>query len=320
MTSTRGKVMGVILAAGKGTRMYPFSETLPKPILPVCNEPLLATQLAFLRGYGVTDVIIVIGHLGYAIVDALGDGTDHGVSIRYVEQNETLGMAHAIGKLEKYVDSPFVLLLGDIYFATDDLAPMIDAVVSGEINGCLASKLEPDPDMIKRNFAIIESEPGVVKRVIEKPRYVRSSIKGCGLYIFDQNVFDAIRRTPRTAMRDEYEITDSIQIMIDDGHDVRHSPVVHTDMNLTFPEDLLRVNMMELRHRGLDRLVGDGVSMDPEMVIERSVVGDDVEFAHPFRLRNSVVFSGAKVRQSSDQDLVIIHGGNTIHCEGSVDA
>ena len=55
--------------------------------------------------------------------------------------------------------------------------------------------------------------------MIEKPRYVDSQLKGCGLYVFDPHIFDAIRRTPRTAMRDEYEITDSIQILINDGYD-----------------------------------------------------------------------------------------------------
>jgi NDP-sugar pyrophosphorylase family protein len=97
--SASSKVMGVILAAGRGTRIYPFSEQLPKPILPVCNQPLLAYQLEFLKRHGAAEVLIVIGHLGYAIVDALGDGRRWGVRIKYVEQQETLGMAHAVGKL-----------------------------------------------------------------------------------------------------------------------------------------------------------------------------------------------------------------------------
>src|SRR3990172_2218970 len=158
MTHERQPLMGVILAAGKGTRMYPFSETLPKPILPVCNRPLLALQLELMRLNGVREVIIVVGHLGYTIVDALGDGSRDGGSIRYIEQDETLGMAHAVGRLEQYVHSPFLLLLGDIYLETSDLAPLIESVVGGESNAFLASKLEPDPEMVKRNFAIFAQE------------------------------------------------------------------------------------------------------------------------------------------------------------------
>ena len=64
--------------------------------------------------------------------------------------------------------------------------------------------------------------------------------------MFDPHIFDAIRRTPRTAMRDEYEITDSIQILINDGYVVHHHPIVERDLNLTKPEDLLTINLIEL--------------------------------------------------------------------------
>lgn len=309
------RLVGVILAAGKGTRIYPFSADLPKPILPVCNQPLLSYQLEFLKRHGVTEVIIVIGHLGYAIVSALGDGRRWGVNITYVEQRETLGMAHAVGKLEPHIDSPFILLLGDIYFITRDMDPMIARVLSGEINGCLASKIESDPAMIRRNFAIIEDADGRVRRVIEKPRHARSTIKGCGLYMFDQNIFDAIRRTPRTAMRDEYEITDSIQIMIDDEHRVYHSPVVDEDMNLTFPHDLLRLNLMELSRRGLPSLVGENVQLPAGSVVDGSVIGDNATFAYPIRITNSLVFPGTRVSETHDLDHVVVHGENIMQCD-----
>jgi len=308
-------VVGVILAAGKGTRIYPFSADLPKPILPVCNQPLLSYQLEFLKRHGVTDVTIVIGHLGYAIVSALGDGSEWGVKIKYVEQRETLGMAHAVGKLEPHINSPFILLLGDIYFITRDMRPMIERVASGEINACLASKIEPDPEMIRRNFAIMEDGDGRVRRVIEKPRHARSTIKGCGLYMFDLNVFDAIRRTPRTAMRDEYEITDSIQILIDDEQKVYHSPLVDEDMNLTFPHDLLRLNLIELSRRGMPSLVGNNVQLPVGSVVDGSVIGDNVTFAHPIRITNSLVFPNTHVTESHDLDHVVVHGENIMQCD-----
>jgi dTDP-glucose pyrophosphorylase len=308
-------LVGVILAAGKGTRIYPFSAELPKPILPVCNRPLLSYQLEILRRLGITEVIIVIGHLGHAIVSALGDGSQWGVSVRYVEQRETLGMAHAVGKLEPHIRSPFLLLLGDIYFSTRDMRPMIDRVLAGEVNACLASKIESDPEMIRRNFAIIADQDGRVRRVIEKPRYVRSTVKGCGLYMFDQNVFDAIRRTPRTAMRDEYEITDSIQIMIDDGLRVYHSPVVDEDMNLTYPGDLLRLNRIELANRGLAALVADGVQLPDGMVVQGSVIGAGATFPVPIRLTNSLVFPGSQLGEPRDLDHVVVHGESIMQCD-----
>ena len=314
MEYSNNKLIGVILAAGKGTRIYPFSESFPKPILPVCNRPLLEIQVELMKTHGVHEIIIVIGYMGYTIVDALGDGSRHGVSIKYVEQSETLGIAHALGKLESYIDSPFLLFLGDIYFIIDDLRPMINDVLSGEANAYLISKNENNLEMIKRNFAIIESESGRVRQVIEKPRYVRNHIKGCGLYIFDQHIFDAIRRTPRTAMRDEYEITESIQIMINDGHSVFHNPAVKYDMNLTVPEDLLAINLMDLKRRNLENLIGDGTQMPEGTVIENSIIGDNVTIKNPIRIKDSLIFRGTRVESKANKKRVIIHENDIIHC------
>ena len=90
---------GVILAAGHGSRMGPFGERVPKPIAPICNKPLLACQIDHLRGLGIDDIIIVIGHLGHVITQMLGDGRDSGVRLRYVEQEQRLGLAHAVGRV-----------------------------------------------------------------------------------------------------------------------------------------------------------------------------------------------------------------------------
>jgi len=315
VNARHAKMVGVILAAGKGTRMYPFSETMPKPILPIGNRRLLDYQVDVMQQCGIDEVLVVIGHMGYAIVDAMGHGEQHEIMIRYVERKETLGMAHALGMLEQEIDSPFMLFLGDIYFVTDDLRPVMEEVLSGAVNANLISKIEKDPEMIKRNFAIFESAPGRVGRVIEKPRHVRNEIKGCGLYVFDQHIFDAIRRTPRTAMRDEYEITDSIQIMVNDGHVVCHRPVAKDDRNLTVPEDLLEINLLDLGQRGLDNLVGRDVQLPTGAVLENSVIGDGVVVEHPIRIRNSLIFPRVRVGATNDLENVILDGVSTVHCE-----
>ena len=70
---------GVILAAGKGTRIQPFSDQAPKPLLPVLDRPLVAWQIEAMRSLGIEEILIVVGHLGHHLVKALGDGRDHGV-------------------------------------------------------------------------------------------------------------------------------------------------------------------------------------------------------------------------------------------------
>ena len=253
---TNKTIIGVILAGGKGSRMYPFSEHYPKCILPICNRPLMEYQIEMMKGVGIQEIVIVIGHYGFDVVRVMGSGERYGVKLQYVDQGETLGIAHALGKLERFIDRPFLLFLGDIFFITDSLAPMIKEFEKGGCSAVLATKVEQDAEAIKRNFAVIEDEKGIVRRVIEKPRHPMNNIKGCGLYLFDLHIFDAIRRTPRTAMRDEYEITDSIQILINDEFRVKGVNVIQDDLNLTFPEDLLYINLMELKRRIEVRLIG----------------------------------------------------------------
>jgi dTDP-glucose pyrophosphorylase len=315
VSDLEGRMVGVILAAGKGARMYPFSERSPKPILPILNRPLLSHQIDVMRECGIREIHIVVGHLGYQVARAFGDGSHHGVRIHFVEQETTLGLAHAVGALEQRVQLPFVLMLGDIYFHLKaPLRPVMDQVLRGEVNANLVSMYEPDPEMMRRNFVIQADDSGRVHRVIEKPRYVDSQLKGCGLYVFDQHIFDAIRRTPRTAMRDEYEITDSIQILINDGWTVHHHPIVERDLNLTKPEDVLAINLIELDRRGLSHLVADRVTLPPGTVVQRSVIGEGVLVRHPIRVSNSVILPNVVVDVTHDLDGVVMDSEHSVYC------
>lgn len=315
MDSLAGRMVGVILAAGKGARMYPFSERSPKPILPILNRPLLAHQIEVMRDSGIADIHIVVGHLGYQVASAFGDGANYGVRIHFVEQESTLGLAHAVGALESRVQVPFLLMLGDIYFHLNaPLRPLCEQVLSGQVNANLVSMYEPDPAMVRRNFVIQADEAGRVRRVIEKPRYVDSQLKGCGLYVFDPHIFDAIRRTPRTAMRDEYEITDSIQILINDGYDVHHHPIVERDLNLTKPDDLLAINLIELERGGLPYLIDPSAVLPEGTQVVRSVIGKGVVVSHPIKISRSVIMPGVTVTATSDLDSVVMDGEHTVYC------
>jgi glucose-1-phosphate thymidylyltransferase len=300
------EIIGVILAAGKGSRMYPFSERLPKPLLPVLNRPLLTYQLEAMVRLGIKRVIIVVGYYGFEIVRQIGDGSEWGISIEYVDQEPTFGIAHALGCLESRIDRPFLLFLGDVFFRAHDLAPLIAPLISGEASCVLAAREEPNPERLRRNFTIILGPDGAVERVIEKPRHVETMLKGCGLYSFDLHIFDSVRRTPRTAARDEYEITDSIQLLIQDGFAVRIMDKIDFDLNLTYPEDLLAANQWELARRGLAREIGENYSGPSPERVERSVIGDNVSLPGSISIRDSVIFSGVRETASLSLDRVIL--------------
>ncbi len=308
-------LMGVILAAGKGTRMRPFSEHWPKPILPVLGKPLMAYQLEMMAAMGIRRVVVVIGHLGHEVVRALGDGSAWGVQIKYVEQEEMLGIAHAVSRLEPHVDRPFFLFLGDIFFATENLASMVERFCDGRgIGGVLACKREPNLEAIKRNFVVLCGSDGFVTRVIEKPRYPRTDLKGCGIYLFDLSFFDAVRRTPRTAMRNEYEITDSIQIFLDDGYKVEAAEVVKADMNVSYPADLLELNLLLLQQSGAANFQAPGVWVGREAKLQRCVAMADAHIGTGAQLTECVLFPGARVADGKVRSRTIFTADAEIRC------
>ncbi|GAB4506100.1 MAG: sugar phosphate nucleotidyltransferase [Anaerolineales bacterium] len=297
-----GKMIGVILAAGQGSRIEPLSIYRPKPLLPVCNKPILQYQLEDMRRIGIREVILVVGHLKEGIVSRFGDGAWLGMHITYVEQKEKLGIAHAVGQLEPYVNDPFLLFLGDIFMMAPRLGEMVDMFWERKAGAVLAVKREEDPARISRNFAVVVHPSGTVSRVIEKPRCPPSNLKGCGIYAFDLSIFDAIRRTPRTAQRDEYELTNSIQILIEDGYPVYPAEVVDMDVNVTVAKDLLECNLEQLKRLGVDSVIGEGVTLAEGARVQNSVLGDGVVIKHPILIQDSLILSGTVV--DTPHDLV----------------
>ena len=257
----------------------------------------------------------MIGYHGFKIVQQMGDGSRYGVRLRYVDQEETLGIAHAVGKLEPHINSPFLLFLGDIFFVSHRLDDLINEFQKGNYGAVLATKIEHDPQAIMRNFAIVEEpETGLVRRVIEKPRHTVNKIKGCGLYMFGLEIFDAIRRTPRTAMRDEYEITDAIQILIDDGFNVKQLPVIDDDLNLTFPADLLQLNLKLLKENEYAVNVRQEDRVDDSLKLESTVIGQGVVLTGTGTVKNSVIFPGTEMEINGQVKNSIITPSHYIYC------
>jgi glucose-1-phosphate thymidylyltransferase len=315
MDQNNQEIYGVILAAGEGARLRPLSFHQPKPMLPICNKPIIQHQIEFMKTIGIRSFRIVVGHLGRHIMETFGDGSEQGVQIRYVIQQKPLGIAHAVYQLEDELDGPFLLFLGDIFLVPKNLNTMLDIFSNRGASAVLAVTEENRPEYVKRNFAVSVSEDGIIQKVVEKPRYVQDKLKGCGIYLFDLPVFDAIRRTPRTAMRDEYEITTAIQILIDDGLPVYPANVVEWDMNVTLPCDLLGCNLRLLDYTDQEKLVGSNVTKPDNVQITRSVIGDNVCINHPISISNSLIMKETVIDSKHDLDGVIAFEQSILQCE-----
>ena len=300
------KYHGVILAAGLGARIKPLSFSYPKPLLPICNKPIIQYQIESMINLGIKKILIVCGQLKESIQKRFKDGSTLGIRIKYVEQERPLGIAHALLRAEPYVDKPFLLFLGDIFFITTGLNEMLDLFKKRQACGILAVKQELREEYIRRNYAVLLHESGMVKRVVEKPRYLSNNLKGCGIYFFDLPIFDAIRHTPRTAMRDEYEITSSIQILIDDGYPVYPAKVIEWDMNITVVDDLILSNLKMLDMLKMDNEIGRNISCPHNSQIIHSVIGHNVIIEHPIVIQDSVIMDNTRITTKDDLKNVLV--------------
>ena len=207
---------GVILAAGKGTRLYPITRHIAKPLLPIAGRITLDYAFEQLKAMGCHEICVVVGENEPAIREALGDGSEYEISLSYVRQTDPHGLAHAVGFAKDFVDGDdFVLYLGDAVYDRS-LKPFGDQFKS---SGCANLNLVmwvEDP----RRFGVANVTGDQITKLVEKPQNPESNYAMAGMYIFGRQIWDVLP-TLKPSARGEYEITDAIQTLIDQGQDVR---------------------------------------------------------------------------------------------------
>jgi len=289
--------VGVILAGGRGRRMGPLGEEYPKVLLPVANEPLIGHHLKLLHDLGARQVYVILGHRGDDVTRAIGGGERYGVTIHYVSQPVPLGSAHALGCVRPYVDRPVVVILGDYFFLASDPARLIRRLREGA--GAMAAKREPDARALTEACALRLDETGRVLDIVEKPMVPSTDLKGCGFYALGREIFDAVSRTPRTALRDEYELSVSLELYIRAGHRLYAEEVIVSDTNFTRPEDVLECNMRWLERTGREHLISEDASIGDGVRLERTMVGHRAHIAESSHLNHVVVFPGAQLHMGA---------------------
>jgi dTDP-glucose pyrophosphorylase len=302
----RSQFQGVILAAGRGSRLQPLNHSHPKSLLPICNRPLIAYQLELMQALDISEVFIVCGHLKDALQQESEKQNSTGLTLTFVEQRHPLGIAHALGCVEPYINKPFVVFLGDIFVVAPQISQLIQKYGRHMPCSLLAVRDEDDEHLIGQNYNVLLQENGQVHQVIEKPKRAASKCKGCGLYVFDPAIFEAIRRTPQTAMRNEFELTTSIQIHIDDGFPVYPFERIDWDCNINSIEDFHLCNMAELQRRGKNAVYGHKCRIHPKASIGNTVLGNEVVIASPICIQHSVILSNTEI--STDHDLKHVIG------------
>jgi len=208
---------GLILSGGRGTRLRPITHTSAKQLVPVANRPILFYAIEALRDAGITDVGIVVGDSGDEIRAAVGDGSGFGVRVTYLQQEAPLGLAHAVSIAREFMDGDrFVVYLGDNLIA-DGITGYVDSFRGSSAEAMILLARVPEP----QRFGVAELEGDRVVRLVEKPEHPPSDLALVGVYMFSARIFEAIDTIVPSA-RGELEITDAIQWLLDQGHEIAH--------------------------------------------------------------------------------------------------
>jgi len=266
---------GLVLSGGKGTRLRPITHTSAKQLVPVANKPVLFYGLEAMAAAGIREVgIIIAPETGDEIRAAAGDGSQFGIEITYIEQDEPKGLAHALLTGEDFLgDSPFVMYLGDNLLKSG-ITELVETFKSSDPDALILLTAVPDPE----HYGVAELDGDRIKRLVEKPKDPPSNLALVGVYMFKPSIFEAARAI-KPSWRDELEITDAIQTLVDRGLRVEPHIVRGWWKDMGQLEDLLEANRLILEDivarvdgEVIDSRVEGRVVIEPGAHVERTTV------------------------------------------------
>ncbi|MEX2534382.1 MAG: glucose-1-phosphate thymidylyltransferase [Trueperaceae bacterium] len=280
---------GLILAAGHGTRLRPITSLRPKPTISVANKQLIHYAVDNLVEAGVEEIGIVVS---YDTINYLRKSLSSyaGPRFEYIIQSPPRGLAHAVKVSRDFLgDSPFIMYLGDNLFE-HGINGFVDAFRPQEgVNAVLALVRVDDP----RQFGVAIVEEGRVVKLVEKPKDPPSNLAIAGVYVFDRNIHEMIEGLEPGA-KDEYQITDAIQRLIEGDFHVASVEVPGWWKDTGRPEDILDANRLQLMrvHRELRGSV-ERSEVNGEVVIEEGAVVRDSKIDGP-----ALIGAGATIERS----------------------
>lgn len=297
----------IIPVAGVGTRLRPHTYTLPKVLLNVAGKPIIGHILDRVMQHGFDQATIVVGYLGEKIKDYVL--ANYSIKVDFVEQEEPLGLGHAI-YLSRHTVSrdPVLIILGDTVFDVD-----LGTAARSEFT-VLGVKEVEDP----RRFGVAETSEGFITRLVEKPEHPTSRLAIVGIYyitrpqVLIECLKDLIRQNIRT--KGEFQLTDALQLMLDRGEKMKPFPVEGW-YDCGKPETLLATNRHLLENQTTavsraDVVVQPPVFISPKATVKNSVIGPYATIAESAMvensiIRNSIISEGAAVTDALLDESIV---------------
>jgi glucose-1-phosphate thymidylyltransferase len=311
-------VKGLILSGGKGTRLRPLTYTSAKQLVPVANKPVLFYGIEAIAAAGIREIGIVVGDTQAEIRAAVGDGSRWGVRVVYIEQDAPRGLAHAVKISQPFIgDDPFVMYLGD-NLLNKGITHFVEEFRREKPAAQILLARVPDPQM----FGVAQLENGRVIRLVEKPKEPIGDLALVGVYMFGPEVFESVNRI-KPSFRNELEITDAIQDLIDRGLTVHPHIVDGWWKDTGKLEDMLEANRLildtlERRVEGTidaeSRIEGK-VVIEPGAVVQRSVIRGPAIIGRGARIVQAYV--GPFTAISNDVEITDSEIEHSIVLEGS---
>jgi len=247
----------VILAAGEGQRLRPFTANKPKAMISIAGKPILHHVIESLARNGIRNIVLIVGYKREQVFDYMGSGEQFGVDITYVTQEKQLGTAHALSQAKGAVKDEFLVLPGDNLIEADTIARFVT--------------LKPEAMLVKRvdnpsRYGVVTIKDGAVKDIIEKPEEAKSNVINTSIYAFSREIFSFIES--------ELDIPNVLNNMIAQGKYLNTHETEGTWLDVVYPWDILSLNNILLRQiqAGMGGTVETGVSIKGTVAVGKDTV------------------------------------------------
>lgn len=305
----------VILAAGQGTRMRPLTESVPKPMLPVGDRPLVAHTATTAVNAGASELVVVVGYEADAVRAFFGDEY-RGVPVTFARQDEQRGTADALRAARPHLDGQFAVLNGDNLYRETDIADLFDA-------GPAVGAIRVDHP---ENYGVLSTDETTVTDIVEKPADPQSNLANAGAYVFPEQARGWLDVSE--SERGEYEITDVV------ARAIRESSVTVVELDRWLdvgrPWELLEANewkLDELEDQSAGTIadsatlrgtvvVEDGATIEPGVVVEGPVLVESGATVGPnaYVRGHTLLSENTKVGQSVEiKNSVLLPGATVPH-------
>lgn len=319
----------LILSGGKGTRLRPITYTSAKQLVPVANKPILFYGIEAICAAGVRDLGIVVGETKHEVMAAVGDGSRWGARVTYIEQDAPRGLAHAVLIARRFLEEePFIMFLGD-NLIEGGVAHLVQEFARENPDALILLKRVADP----RSFGVAELDAdGTVARLEEKPAAPRSDLALVGVYLFGPAVHEAVRAI-QPSRRNELEITDAIQHLIDTGRRVRAHELQGWWLDTGKKDDMLAANRtvldtlrpdlrgtLDADSRVVGRVcIGEGTRLVNSSVRGPAVIGRRCELVNAFVGPYTSIGDGVAIHNSEVEHSILLENSRVIDLHGRLE-